>query len=248
MASYESSLNEKEFSESLSRALTIIESGIKTGTDNLELILDKHDLYDLGPMTDVLNRCEIEYRQGKIKKMEALKQMLENYETSSHPEKQKGLKNLLGKCKEMELLRGAHMNAEGWLRLLNFGRYDEATPPTDDELFVEAVKYFAGLKDDSKMPETIYAAHFTDDPDIWIPPCNTYSKNFCSNKEISDLNDRLDHEIHHQKGEKNNIKEGHRKDLVKLKKMSADKFAYTRAEILGMLDLYRSPQDNEAYK
>lgn len=234
MAAYNGLLNEKDFTKSLSRALHTIKSGMKTGIDNLEMILDRHDQIDLGPMVEILNRCEIEYKQGNGKKIYSLDNMLDDY--FLHPKE--GVGKLLDKCKEMESLQVAYKNAEGWLRLLKFGRYSEATPPTDEEIFTEAVKYFAGTKDDSKIPETIYAAYFSDDSDNWIPSSNTYSRNFCSNKEIEDLNDRLEYEIHHT-GNKNNVKEGHKNDLVKLREISADKFAYTRAEILGMLDLYK---------
>ena len=237
MASYESSMDEKSFADSLERTLHIIKSGVKVGVDNLELILDTNSNYDLGPMVDILNKCEIEYKQGKGGKFFSLNKMLSAY----HDGRKEGLRKLLDKCKEIESLRGAYMNAEGWLNLLNFGRSGEATPPTDEEMFIEAVKYFAGLKDDNKIPETIYAAHFSDDPADNIPPSNTKARYFCSNKEIGDLNDRLEYEIH-QKGKKNNVREEHRKDLFKLKEIAGDKYAYTRAEILGMLDLYKGYQ------
>lgn len=237
MAEYNGPLDEKNFYSTLEKSLNIITSGMKVGVDNLELILDNIERINLGPMVDILNRCEIEYKQGKNKKIEALNQILKDH-ASPHPEKQNGFKNLFGKCKELESIHGAYINAGAWLTYLNFGRYSEATPPTDDELFVEAVKYFAGLKDDSKMPETIYAAHFGDDPAEWFPPSNTKATYFHSTKEIRDLDERLENEIHHT-GTKINVREDYRKDIMKLKEMSADKFAYTRAEILGMLDLYK---------
>lgn len=252
MTIYESGIEkeEKKFAESLERALHVIKSGVKVGADNLELILDSNDNYNLGPMVDILNRCEIEYKQGKGNKIYSLGKMLDNYNRLPKTESN-GLKKLFEKCKEMESLHGTYIDAQGWLTYLNFGRYNEATPPTEEELFVEAVKYFAGLKDDSKMPETIYAAHFGDDPMYWYPPSNTESKYFHPTKEIRDLNDRLENEIHHtgaKKWDKIDVREKHRNDLLKLKEISGDKYAYTRAEILGMLDLYKGyqlPVDSE---
>ncbi|MBN2368808.1 hypothetical protein JXC34_07330, partial [Candidatus Woesearchaeota archaeon] len=151
---------------------------------------------------------------------------------------EKGLGRVLNKCKEMEALGYQYMDAEGWLRLLNFGRYSEATPPTDEEVFVEAVKYFAGLKDDSKIPETIYAAHFGDDPADCIPASNSNAREFYSNKEINDLHTSLEERT---KGLK--VKEDYRSDLNKLKQISADKYAYARAELLNTLELYKPNKD-----
>lgn len=70
---------EKKFVESLGRALKIIESGLKVGADNLELILTDKEVRNLGPMVEILNQCEIEYKQGNPKKLQNIVRAIKDY-------------------------------------------------------------------------------------------------------------------------------------------------------------------------
>lgn len=71
---------EEKFAESFGRALRIIDSGLKIGADNLEMILSDNDVRVLGDMTGILNIAEMDYKQGRTNKYKSLIQTLADYE------------------------------------------------------------------------------------------------------------------------------------------------------------------------
>lgn len=227
MATYERNLKEKNFVDSLERALHTIKSGMKVGADNLEMILDGKDIGNLGlGMIDVLNRCEIEYKQGKGNKVFSLNKMVSAY----HAGKKEGARKLFNKHSELEDLSDWYHHAGGWVGFLD----------RDDDIWPE---HFADIDEDYKfepekgiLPDT---AHIRDmfylEAEPLMPPSNTYARQFLPYKEIGDLFKYLEEKV----GDRFSVREEQRGNFLKLKNASADKYAYTRAEILGMLDLYK---------
>lgn len=237
MAIDESSMDEKEFTDSLERALHTIKSGMKVGADNLEMILDGKDIGNLGlGMIDVLNRCEIEYKQGKGNKVFSLNKMVSAY----HAGNKEGVRKLFNKCRDVEELRQWYDESATWLGYID--KDSDIWP----EHFGQNPEGWMFEPEKGKLPESACIRHmFYLEAEPLIPPSMTYARQFVPHNEIKNLYKTIKEKL----GRENALgtKEKDRNAYSKLKRISSDKFAYTRAEILGMLDLYHPPQDNKAY-
>lgn len=111
------------------------------------------------------------------------------------------------------------MNAEGWLEILDDGKsYGAESDPFSE--------------DENLYANCVWTSEYGRD---YVPPSTTEAKKFLPNKKIFELNQSLE-----ERTPKLQVKEEHRKDLIKLKQASADKYAYARGELLGMLENYNS--------
>lgn len=95
---YESTLYEDKFVETVGKALKIIGSGMKPGADNVELMLTDREIHYLGPILDIINKSEIESKQGNNNKLSALELMLSDYRTGSD---KNDLSKIFRKCQEL---------------------------------------------------------------------------------------------------------------------------------------------------
>jgi hypothetical protein len=213
MTIYENFRNEEKFAESLKRALHVIKSGMKVGADNLELILDDQDNFYLGRIVDVLNRCEIDYKQGKNNKLNSLTEAVNEYDRGNKSK----LKGIFDKTKEIEDIQGWYMDAKGLLNKLDTGHDEVPTNPLDEDM------------------SNFYANDVLvgDPAEDAIPPSITYRNDTASHKAVNDLHTSLEKKIIGL-----NVKEEHRNDLQKLKGLSEIKYAGARADLLHVLELY----------
>lgn len=231
-------IDETKYLETLRSTLNLIETGMKSGMDNLELILDSSDWINLGPeMIEILNKCEIEYKQGNRSKIDALRGMIFDYSKG----KKEGIRKLIAKYKELTELSGYNTTAKLWLADLN---QDFGQKSYDPDITILYSKDSLEGHFKHRLPDTLFANDFTlcDPAEQYPPPSNTWAREFSSNEYINKLYEGLAKKIITKRGAVINEKctnQNYRNDLLKLKEISADKFAYTRAEILGMLDLYK---------
>lgn len=208
MVTYEVDVNGRALKRALNRVVKTIRTGKKPGADNLELYLQTEDYRALGPpFVDVLNRVELDYKQGKPEMLDGLAAILKGI--PSKQESKMFYDRLIEQREELRKIARLYTHASNSLELLEDPIRGQAHIPGPPQR-IEDLKY-AGQVGRS------YRA----------PPSTTQERHFLSLDEINDLYESV--------GRIQQQGKAGREDFEKVIDVAADKYADVRNKMLWNL-------------
>lgn len=234
MTTLRSSANEKQFRRSLNKALKIIKNGKKPGADNLELYLPHSDWSNLHSLINTINTAELEYKQGKTQKIDALTAMLKDYKIG----KTDGLKKLTAKEYELMNINHWYTSAVEWLEGHDYGEdfrehtvFPRHATHLHPEVGIENINYVRDI------PGRYFFIE---------PPSKTPVRNLFTFDELNNLHNAIGKKVC-----KTDLSDPNkfysREEIEHFKQAVSERYAYARKDALDMLDSYMATKSKKAY-